>query len=303
MHPYRPRFTLRGARSVFEFSFWIMLNNLVLYGGNQTDKVLIQNYYDAHMVGIFRAAEEICSTVMELVWPVERALYAGYAQLADNFAQLRSTVMRSIGFVAMLGVPMSIGILLVAEPAVAILLGEKGRPAVPFVQVMVLHGAIRSCITGAFPVFMVLSKPHINTQVTFAAVGVRLIVLFSCFPTLGVMVAPWSLVAGSTVSFLIVWIRMKQYMQMRWLDFPAALWRIFAATGVMAIAVHLTTTAIATLPMRASDWLLLSVQVTVGAIVYPVSIMVLWYLSGRPQGPESRMLQMVRAKLGGLNHG
>ena len=67
---------------------------------------------------------------------------------------------------------MSIGILLVAEPAVAILLGDKGIPAVPFVQVLVLHGAIRSCSTGAMPAFMVLNKPHINTQFTLSLIHI-----------------------------------------------------------------------------------------------------------------------------------
>lgn len=297
LHPYRPRFSLKGARAVFSFSFWIFLNNLILYGGNQADKVMIQKNYDAHMVGIFRVAEEVSSIVMEFVWPVEKALYAGYARLADDFDSLRRAVLNSTGLVAMLGVPMSIGILLVAEPAVAILLGERGKPAVPFVQVLVLHGAIRSCITGAGISFMVLGKPHINTQFTLLAVMVRLTVLFACFPLLGVMVAPWSLVAGSVTSFVAVWIQLKRHFKLRWIDYPAALWRTLASTGLMAVAVHSLVLIPGVSRMLSNDWLLLGAQMMVGAIIYGLSLMILWHLSGRPQGPERQILRLIRAEI------
>jgi len=295
MHPYRPRFSLKGARAVFSFSVWIFVNHLTLYGGNQADKVMIQKYYDAHMVGIFRVAEEICSIVMELVWPVERALYAGYAQLADDFEALRKTVLDSTGLVAMIGVPMSIGILLVAEPAVAILLGDKGKPAVPFVQILVLHGAIRSCSAGAMPAFMVLGKPQINTQFTLMAVTTRLSVLFVCFPMMGVMVAPWSLVAGSFISFMAVWIQLKRHLSLRWLDYPAAMWRTVVATCIMISAVEPIHLIPLVRELLSNDWLHLLIKITVGILVYALSVMILWVFSGRPNGPESHFLKLTRS--------
>lgn len=297
IHPYRPRFSLKGARAVFGFSIWIFINHLILYGGNQADKVMIQKYYDASMVGIFRVAEDICSIVMELVWPVERALYAGYAQLADDFEALRRTVLDSTGLVAMIGVPMSIGILLVAEPAVAILLGDRGKPAVPFVQILVLHGAIRSCITGAGPIFLVLGIPHINTQVTFMAVVVRLVVLFACFPLMGVMVAPWSLVAGSCISFVAVWIQVKRHLKLRWMDYPAAMWRTIVATGLMATTVHSVDLIPGVTQVLSNDWLQLCAKISLGATVYGLSIPILWHLSGRPESPEHQFLQWARAQI------
>lgn len=297
LHPYRPRFSLVGARAIFGFSFWIFLNQLILYGGNQTDKVLIQKYYDANMVGIFRVAEEICSIVMELVWPVEKALYAGYAKLADDFEALRRAVLDSTGFVALLGVPLSIGILLVADPAVTILLGERGRPAIPFVQVLVLHGAIRSCITGAFPAFMVLGKPQINMQFTLVSVAVRLLVLFACFPLLGVMVAPWSLVAGSCVSFLMVWVQVKRHLKLRWVDYPVALWRTVGATLLMVAAVFALEDLPSMAAVLSNPWSALAVKVLAGAAVYAASLAALWHVSGRPNGPERQVLVFVHAKI------
>lgn len=294
IHPYRPRFDLRGSRIIFKFSIWIMLNSLILFAGGQTDKVLLQRYYDAYMVGIFRMAEEICSVVMELVWPVEKALNAGYARLAGNLAELRRTVLNSVGLVSMIGIPTSIGILLVAEPLVAIMLGDKGRATVPFIQVLVLHGAIRSCIGGVLPVFYVLGKPRINTQLTFLAILVRLTVLFTGFSTLGAMAAPWALVAGSCANFVAVWIYAKHSLKLSWWDFPKALWRAAAATAMMVYVVQQVTDKLH--GASGNNWLLLSVQVATGVIVYFLSVLVLWFLSGRPKGPEDHILHEIRMK-------
>jgi O-antigen/teichoic acid export membrane protein len=298
LHSYRPRFSLKGSRAVFSFSVWIFLNQLVLYGGNQADKVMIQKYYDAHMVGIFRVAEEISGIVMELVWPVERALYAGYAQLADNFEELRKAVLNSTGVVAMIGVPMSIGIMLVAEPAVSILLGSKGLPAVPFVQVLVLHGAIRSCSTGALPAFMVLGKPSINMQFTLLAVATRLFVLFAFFPALGVEAAPWSLVAGSSITFVAVWVQLKRHLNLRWQDYPAAMWRTITATCIMATVVHAINLLPEARETLSNNWQHLFIKIIVGIVVYVSSVIFLWMLSGRPIGPERQVLNLVKSKLG-----
>ncbi len=298
LHPYRPRFSLKGARRVFAFSFWIFLNQLVLYAGNQTDKILIQKYYDATKVGIFRVAEEVCSIVMELVWPVERALFAGYAKLSDDFEQLRRAVLNSTGLVAMLGVPMSLIIMLVAEPAVVVLLGERGRAAAPFVQVLVLHGAIRSCFAGAGPAFMVLGKPQINMQITLFAVAVRLSILFTCFPVLGVMVAPWSLVAGSCVSFLTVWVQLKRHMRLRWRDYPRSIWRTAVAAGVMCAVVKGVGTVPAIATLFGNDWIHLLIAVPLACASYLLSLALLWRLSGAPVGPETQARRLLWNALG-----
>jgi O-antigen/teichoic acid export membrane protein len=297
LHPFRPRLHITGWRRIFRFSFWLMLNNVIIYAGSQTDKVLIERRYDSHVVGIFRVAEEIASIVMEVVWPIERALYAGYSKLSHNLAELRRSLLTSIGFVSMISVPMSVGILLVADPLVVVLLGEKGREAIPFVQVLALHGALRSCICGALPIFIALGMPRVNVQVTLAMVIVRLAVLFAAFPVMGAMAAPWAVVAGSATSVFLVWILVTRHMHLHWRELPATIWGVVMATLLMALALELATPAWNWLGISGTNWSLLSAKVALGVVVYTLAIGAIWYVKGRPDGPERYLLNMVSTRL------
>lgn len=297
MHDFRPRFSLLGAREVFNFSIWVMFNNVILYAGNQTDKVLIKQYHDVHTVGIFRVAEEICSIVMEFVWPVERALYAGYAKQAGNLDAIRQTLLKSVAFVAMIGLPLSIALLVMAEPAVSLLLGPKGLPAVPFVQVLCLHSALRSSIAGILPVFMPLGRPHINTQVVFSNVGVRLALLFGLFPVIGMMAAPWSLVGGTATGCAIAIWQVTRLLQLRWYDMPLALWRTVLATGLMFGAGHWCTALLQGSWVARSSIATLLIQASLAMAVFFLTLFGLWRLSGRPDGPESQLTDLLLERL------
>jgi len=297
MHPYRPRFTLNGWRRVVGFSMWILINNIVLFAGNQTDKVVVQRAFDVQMVGIVRIAEEVSGIVMELVWPIERALYAGYVTVANEVEKFHRTLCNGVGLVAALGVPLALGLGMFAEPAVLMLLGEKGRAAIPFVVVYVFHGALRSCVCGVFPAFMVINRPEINTQITFANVIVRLAVLFLGFHHIGLMAVPWSLVAGSMVTVLMLWWRSSTLLNLSWLALPSVLWRCYAATGLMLLVGH------AALQGPARDWpgpLQLLVLVPCCALVYVGSMLLLWWISRRPAGPEQVALTALRSWLASL---
>lgn len=292
LHPYRPTFSLQGWRGMMRFSVWILVNNIVLYGGNQTDKVVVQRSFNAHTVGILRIAEEISGMVMELVWPIEKALYAGYVQVAEDAERFRRTLMSSIGLVAAVGVPLSIGLGVLAEPAVTVVLGDKGREAIPFIQVYVLYGAVRSCLCGVYPVFMVLGRPEINTQVTFAAVAVRLTVLFAAFPVFGLMAVPWSMVAGSIMTFGLLWWRLTVAMRLPVFYLPAAVWRCAVAAAVMGAAGRWWLAGLD--GHVAAPWVLLMLVPACSAL-YVATLAALWWMCGLPDGPERSGVEAARA--------
>lgn len=303
LHPFRPRVYFGNWRSILQFSQWVMLNHLFLYIGNQTDKVLIKKYIDIHTVGIFRVAEELCSVTMELVWPAEKALFPGFSKLSNDLPGMRRYLLQSLGLLGMVGMPVSIGLGVTAEPLVDILLGPKGAGVAPFIQVLTLHGAIRSCITGIPPALMAMGKPSVPTRITLATVAVRLSVLIVYIPTLGAMAAAWSLVAASAVSFVLYWLSAMVLVRVKWWQVPAALWRYVVATAVMAWAVtasgHWLNAQLAglALPLPLDGvWWSLGEKVVVGVLSYILTTLVLWLISGMPEGAERQLFRLIQAR-------
>lgn len=292
MHPFRPRPSLIGAGEVLRFSFWQLANSIVLYLGNQTDKIATQKFFTASAVGILRVAEEVSSMVMEFVWPIERALVAGYTKLVGHRDELRRVVLASIGSVAAVGLPLSCALAVLADPAIRVVLGEKGIPAIPFVQAFAIHGALRSTMSGIFPLFLVVGRPQINTQATFLSVAVRLGALVLLFPRLGVMAAPYCLALGTFFSWCYVWVQLNRSMQLRWLDLPRILGRPLVGSLVLCLAGRIALALTAGWPAI--------VVLVVGSLACMVGYVacsgMLWRLAGRPEGPESALLQWLQRR-------
>jgi O-antigen/teichoic acid export membrane protein len=232
--------------------------------------------------------------LMELVWPVEKALYAGYVTVGDQKDKLRDTLLTSVSVVAAIGIPVAIALGQLAAPVVAIVLGPKGAPAVALIQVYVLHGALRSSYSGMFPLFAVLNKPELNTKIVFTSISVRLAFLFCALSWLGLMAVPWSVVVASSLSFLLMWAAVTHELALRWFELPRVLYRSVLAALAMVLAIRWSLGHAVDEP---SPWLALGIGTSVGALSYLCASFLLWHLTGRPAGAERLIVGLVRAAL------
>ncbi|MBW8844393.1 MAG: lipopolysaccharide biosynthesis protein [Burkholderiales bacterium] len=292
MHPFRPRPSLHGAGEVLRFSSWQLANSIVLYLGNQTDKIATQKLFSASAVGILRVAEEVSSMVMEFVWPIERALVAGYTKLIGQQEELRRTVLSAVGCIAAVGVPLSVALAALADPAVRLILGEKGVPAIPFVQAFAIHGALRSTMSGIFPLFLTIGRPRINTFATFLSVAVRLASLLVLFPLLGVISAPYCLALGTMCSWIYVWSHLNRSLSLGW---PAVLRILGRPTVCSLLLLGVGLGVQAALP-GLGPIAMLAVAVPACVLTYVGSTLLLWRLAGSPAGPEAVFLHWLRQR-------
>ncbi|MEO6277437.1 oligosaccharide flippase family protein [Roseateles sp.] len=292
MHPFRPRPSLVGAGEVLRFSSWQLSNSIVLYVGNQADKIATQKLFSAGTVGILRVAEEVSSMVMEFVWPIERALVAGYTKLVDRQDELHRVVLASVGAVAAVGLPLSCALAVLADPAIRVVLGAKGIPAIPFVQAFAIHGALRSTMSGIFPLFLVIGRPRINTQATFLSVAIRLGALVVLFPRLGVMAAPYALALGTFFSWCYVWMHLNRALRLHWSDLPRILGRTVASSLLLCAAGYATLLALPGWPPLAA----LVVGGLACTLTYLGSSLLLWTLAGRPPGAEATLIHWLQRR-------
>jgi O-antigen/teichoic acid export membrane protein len=292
MHPFRPRPSLVGAHEVLRFSFWQLANSIVLYLGNQADKIATQKLFSASAVGILRVAEEVSSMIMEFVWPIERALVAGYTKLVDRQDELRRVVLASVGAVAAVGLPLSCALAVLADPAIRVVLGAKGIAAIPFVQAFAIHGALRSTMSGIFPLFLVIGQPRINTQATFLSVAIRLGVLVVLFPRLGAMAAPYALAIGTFFSWSYMWLQLNRTLRLHWTDLPRILGRTSVSSLLLCVAGHATLSALPGWPPLAA----LAAGGLACTLTYVGTSLLLWTLANRPEGPEALLIHWLQRR-------
>ncbi|HLY53567.1 MAG TPA: oligosaccharide flippase family protein, partial [Steroidobacteraceae bacterium] len=117
--PMLPRFTLHAARELFGFSIWLLLNNFIVFLRTRGFDFLIGKWLGAAALGLFNLAFEISNLPStELVAPVNRVVLPVYARLAQQPVELRREFARLLRWMALIILPVSVGIASVAEPAV-----------------------------------------------------------------------------------------------------------------------------------------------------------------------------------------
>lgn len=296
MHPMRPRLSLSGWRGVVAFSVWVSSNNAITYIGSQADKLILQRRFDLHLVGLYRLAEEMCNVVLELIIPMEQALYAGFSRLSNDLGSLRRILLSTLGIMALVSLPISVGLMLISEPLLEILFGPKAAGAGRFMEVLVIYGAIRACKSGVGQVLMALGRPEIETRSTAWTMVVRIAALILALPYLGAMAAPWALVAGASLRSLLLWRAACALLQLAWREIIAVIWRPILGVSIMALLLPLLESSLFGANWDPNDWIQMGFRVIAGAAIYVCTVLLLWRIAGTPEGAEvSILLYLKRA--------
>lgn len=290
LSPYRPRPDLSRWRELFAVSRWILADNALVFLRDRLDSLVIGKLAGAHALGLYELANEVASLpTTEIAGPTTRAVFPGYARLRGDPAALRRGYRDSVAALLLVTLPLGVGIALVAEPAVALLLGPRWMPAVPVVQVLAVYGILRSLYAPAAAAYLATGHYRLHPALLALSIAVAVPLLLWLVPAHGIVGAALAMVATSAVMAAFHLAAIRRVLGLSPIELLRPTTRTALATFAMAVVVI-------ALPELGHPAMELLVRVPCGGIAFVGSLLLLWGLAGRPEGPESRAL----AFLGGL---
>ncbi len=295
MHPYRPRPSLSAVRELFGFSSWVLLNNLATYTRGRGPDLIIGRLSGADALGVYRIAKEIAMLPnSELYQPIMRAVFPGFSKVSSDLSRLRPIYADVQGAVATVTVPASIGIVMLADPIVTLLLGQNWLLAIPVIQVLGLAGVIQVLQGNRFSLFMALGQPYWITIMLLLEASVMLpLMAYLLVQGYGIEVAVWARVVGALVVMPLGLVLVTKKLEMSASRLSSALWRPVVATGVMALALHMILRELPEPSSELSALIQLVVCVPAGVGIYSAALISFWFVAGRPEGSESRVLGLI----------
>jgi O-antigen/teichoic acid export membrane protein len=299
LHPFRPRFSFAAAGELFHFSKWMLLNNLLIFLNNRGTDFVIGKVSGARALGLYSVAYQLANLpTTELVWPISRAVFPGYARLAGYPEKLRPVFLQVIGLVALLTIPAGAGIGLVAEPLVQLLLGPKWMEAVPLIQVLAVFGVVRSLHGPTGSIYLALGKPRIVAVLQCVQLVIAIGLMLLLVPKLGPIGAAWAILAGATVAMTSNYIMVLRELSLPLGDLLAVVWRPIVAALVMVLT--LIALASSLWPVETGPGLTamrLAVLIAVGSLSYAATIIGCWYFAGKPRGTEFDLMAIVASRV------
>ncbi len=291
MHPYRPRLTLRDWRGLAGYSVWTWLLSLAVLVRDRCDSLLIGRMMQSSAVGFYSVGAEIAALpTTELIEPLGRAAFSGFAAGRREQADLAGTYLRLIGFTSLLVMPAGVGLSLVAEPLVAVAFGSGWDQAVPVLRILAIASTL--LVLGHLSLHLLSAYALLGrlTGITLFAAGLRIALLAALIPSWGLTGAAYaaalSIVVEQTAIIAVAMRRLRIGVP----RLAAYVWRPLFATTVMTAALSATG-------LGWSSGTNLIATAGFGAVIYGVCLGAAWIAFGRPPGAEADVLATARRLL------
>jgi len=287
MHPMRPRLCLAKFREIFAVSQWMLARSTGLYLDASLHRILVGGRDSAAVLGGYTLANDVSAMpATELLAPLNRVLFPAFVRASHDRRELRRLYLLAQGLQTLVAIPASVGLAMVAREAVPILLGEKWTFAVPFVQLLALASVVQAITTSGGYVLITLARVRQAAMLIWVQVALFAALAFIAIPAAHALeLAQLRLLTVVGGLSLAIGLLRRVLPEVSLMDVIRTIARPLLATAAMAAALFAVGNTLA-LPLAG----MLILKIGVGLLVYSLSILLMWRLSGKPDGAESYVL-------------
>lgn len=290
---FRPYLTLSRVAEIWSFSQWSLLTGIARYLNGAIPRLVLGGRANATTLGTYSMGEDIAMLPSsELLAPLGRVMFPAFAAARKSPGELLRLVTLAHSVQALLAIPLSLGVVLVADDAIPLLLGPRWTDAVPIAQIVALTG-IASAL-GYSPAYMLTVTGRIHVLCAYTWAKTLLLVLLILLVFRGAEaeeVAMAGLVSSIAGLVALQAIASKALPGFGGKRFWSQTWRPVLAAALMCAAVIAVSAAL----VDAGRLPRLIAEIGVGALVYGLSTFGLWLVAGRPAGAETALLERLRA--------
>jgi O-antigen/teichoic acid export membrane protein len=272
---WRPQLTFVWVevKEVMAYCLHLTGTGLIEYFSRDSDKFILGKWLGDRSLGYYTMACRFCLYPPTTISPIlNRVLFPAFARVQDDLPQLQKIMLRSIGAITFITLPIVAGIMVVANPFIMAILGAKWAPAIQIMVLLSPVGYLLSISGPANQMIMALGRANWMFWLTISAgivtVGAFLGGLF------------WGMV-GVVIAYFIVtvpltWLR--YFLACRLIKLPmhqlvSCLYRYFVGSLVMAGAVYGSRKILELMGLPALP--IICIVVPMGIILY-ILMMLIW---------------------------
>jgi len=290
IEPFRPRLSLAKVQEIWSFSIWTLARLVGSYLNEQVDKFAIGGISGAASMGRYEIATDIATIpTAEINAPMINTLFPVMAKLQNEHDKRRELYLQVLAWSALICVSTSLGVVLVANDLVDLALGPKWEDAKPLVPWLSLAFGLLGLSSSVYSAFDVIGRPDISARLQWTRLlGLSVFTFPIAFLFHSVLAVAMTRFAVTLLITPALFYALARALNIHAGDFLRMLWRpVFAGIAMTIVVVALNVV----IPFVGALRLLL--DAVAGALVYASCVIVLWHLSGRPQGPETTAWQWI----------
>lgn len=270
--PSRP-FDFRGLREIADYSLNVSGTQFIEFFLQSADKVVIGRFLGVVPLGVYAIAERFMRyPVYALARVLMGVLFPTLSRTQEDPAALRRAVLRSGGAMALIVLPMMVGLASIAEEFTHVVLGDRWSEVVPLLQILAPAGAIQALVMGCSTVFLATGRADLQFRLGLLT-GIAYLVSYLVgvqWGLPGLAIAFGVAVVVMAVPGLILPLRL---IDLRLRDFLRELRPYVFSTAIMSLAVIMMSRVLS--EIGGSSLVVLVSGVATGVVVYGGAILLL----------------------------
>jgi O-antigen/teichoic acid export membrane protein len=290
MHPYRPGLSLKAWRGLAFYSIWSWILSLAILVRDRSDSLLIGRLMSTAAVGFYSVGAEVAALpTTELIEPLGRAAFSGFAAGRRQQADPAEAFVRLMGSAALLTLPAGVGLSLVAAPLVALAFGPGWEPAIPVLRILSLSFTIM--VFGHLSQHLLSAHALLGRLVgiTLAGAVARVALLALLIPNFGLTGAAIGAAVAVVLEQTLTVATALNRFHIGPRQMINRIWRPAFATAAMAGVLAGTGAGWSNDPGIP----LLIEAILAGAATYIAVLLACWGLAGWPDGAETDVLRLL----------
>lgn len=204
-HAWRPlrAFSLSSLRSYFRFGGYLLIVSFVDILHTNLYSLLIGKFYQIREVGFYdRAQKTQLLPVNFIMLVINRVAFSTFSSLAEDREKLARAFRKAQRLVMFVNIPLALMMIVLAEPIIQTLFGEKWLPSAPILQVLGISALLWPMHILNTNVLMAQGRSDLFFRIMLIkkTVSISLTVLGSFY---GILAIAWAQVAASVFSLVV----------------------------------------------------------------------------------------------------
>src|SRR5215216_2614707 len=162
--PWRPRLRLDTslAGSLMKFGASVTLIDIMTQITDNIDYVIVGRIFGLVSLSIYTLAYRLPEMLLiENLWVMGGVVFPAFSSIQDRPEELRRGFLASVRFVELIAVPISLGLLIAADPIIRVVFGDQWLDAIPVLRVLAVYAWVYSLGYHVGGFYKAIGRPDI----------------------------------------------------------------------------------------------------------------------------------------------
>ena len=238
--PWRP--SPRNAnwtilREMVSYGRFVGASNVVTLANNTLDNVFVGKLLGTTALGFYAISYRLANFPTSVIsFVIGKVMFPVYSILQRDPAGIRQFYVENLQRNALLALPLSVGLVLGAEPIVLVLLGDGWLPAVDPLRILAVYGLVKTFTAPSGEVFRGIGRPGLGLAIALPHAVVLIPAVLVLTPRFGLTGAATGMLVTAAASGVFALALTMRLIELRARELAKALARPILCSALLALA-------------------------------------------------------------------